>query len=143
VYRGLVGKPEGRRPLERSRRRWVEIIFRWIFRKWYVGVRTGLGWLRTETGGEQLWMRYWTFRLNKTRGISWLATNRLVTQEGLCSMELVSESVKILLDKYRLKYINFISNQWMGFWFSLKYSNFSYTSSLYLKLFGSLLWILR
>jgi hypothetical protein len=26
VYRLLVGKPEGRRPLERSRRRWVDNI---------------------------------------------------------------------------------------------------------------------
>jgi hypothetical protein len=26
----------------------------WIFRKWDVGVRSGLGWLRIETGGEQL-----------------------------------------------------------------------------------------
>jgi hypothetical protein len=27
------------------------IIFRWIFRKWDVGVWTGLSWLRIETGG--------------------------------------------------------------------------------------------
>jgi hypothetical protein len=27
------------------------IILRWIFRKWDVGVWTGLGWLRIETGG--------------------------------------------------------------------------------------------
>jgi len=26
VYRVLLGKPEGRRPLERPRRRWVDII---------------------------------------------------------------------------------------------------------------------
>jgi hypothetical protein len=26
-------------------------ILRWIFKKWDVGVRTGLGWLRIETGG--------------------------------------------------------------------------------------------
>jgi len=26
VYRALVGKPEGRRPLARSRRRWVDNI---------------------------------------------------------------------------------------------------------------------
>jgi hypothetical protein len=26
AYRGLVGKPEGRRPLERPRRRWEDII---------------------------------------------------------------------------------------------------------------------
>jgi hypothetical protein len=30
------------------------IILRWIFRKWDVGVWTGLGWLRIETGGGQL-----------------------------------------------------------------------------------------
>jgi hypothetical protein len=30
------------------------IILEWIFRKWDVGVWTGLGWLRIETGGEQL-----------------------------------------------------------------------------------------
>jgi hypothetical protein len=31
-----------------------KIILGWIFRKWDVGVWTGLGWLRIETGGEQL-----------------------------------------------------------------------------------------
>jgi hypothetical protein len=30
------------------------IILGWIFRKWDVGVWTGLGWLRIETVGEQL-----------------------------------------------------------------------------------------
>jgi hypothetical protein len=29
-----------------------KIILRWIFRKW--GVWTGLGWVRIDTGGEQL-----------------------------------------------------------------------------------------
>jgi hypothetical protein len=29
-------------------------ILRWIFRKWDVGVWTGLSWLRIETGGEHL-----------------------------------------------------------------------------------------
>jgi hypothetical protein len=32
VYRVLVGKPEGKRPLGRLRHRWG-IILRWIFRK--------------------------------------------------------------------------------------------------------------
>ena len=40
VYRVLVGKPEGKRPLGRSGRRWDDNI-RWIFRKWDVGVLTG------------------------------------------------------------------------------------------------------
>jgi hypothetical protein len=30
------------------------IILGWMFRKWDVGVWTGLGWLRIETGCEQL-----------------------------------------------------------------------------------------
>jgi hypothetical protein len=30
------------------------IILGWIFRKWDVGVWTGLGWLRIETGGGHL-----------------------------------------------------------------------------------------
>jgi hypothetical protein len=55
VYRILVGKPEEKRPLGRPRCR--KIILRWIFKKWDVGVWTGLGWLRIETGGGQLLMR--------------------------------------------------------------------------------------
>jgi hypothetical protein len=52
VYRVLVGKPEGKRPMGRPRRRWEDNIrLGWIFRKWDVGVWTGLGWLRIETGG--------------------------------------------------------------------------------------------
>jgi hypothetical protein len=39
VYRVLVGKPEGKRPLGRSRHSW-EIILRWIFSKWDEGVWT-------------------------------------------------------------------------------------------------------
>jgi hypothetical protein len=30
------------------------IILRWIFRKWDMGVRTGLSWLRIVTGGGHL-----------------------------------------------------------------------------------------
>jgi hypothetical protein len=30
------------------------IILRWIFRKWGVGVWTGLGWIRIWTGGGHL-----------------------------------------------------------------------------------------
>jgi hypothetical protein len=32
----------------------ARIILRWIFRKWNVGVWTGLGWLRIEKVGGQL-----------------------------------------------------------------------------------------
>jgi hypothetical protein len=41
----LAGKPVGKRQLERPRLRWI-IILKWIFRKWYFGIYTGLKWLR-------------------------------------------------------------------------------------------------
>jgi hypothetical protein len=51
-----MGKPEGRLhggdPGVDGR-----IILRWIFRKWDVGVWTGLSWLRIETVGGHLLMR--------------------------------------------------------------------------------------
>jgi hypothetical protein len=33
AYRALVGKSEGRRPLERPRRRWDNIVLKWIFER--------------------------------------------------------------------------------------------------------------
>jgi hypothetical protein len=51
VYRVLVGKTEGRRTLGRHRRRWEDNI-RMDLQE--VGVWTGLGWLRIETGDGQL-----------------------------------------------------------------------------------------
>ena len=53
VYRVLMGKPEGKRPLGRSRREWVDNI-RMDLRRWDVGILTGLGWPRIETGGGHL-----------------------------------------------------------------------------------------
>jgi hypothetical protein len=49
-YRVLVWKPEGKRPLGRPRRRWVDYI-KWIFMKWDVGLWTRLSWLRIRTSG--------------------------------------------------------------------------------------------
>ena len=53
VYRVLVGRPEGKRPLGRPRRRWG-IILKLILRKWDVGVWSGSSWLRIGTGGGHL-----------------------------------------------------------------------------------------
>ena len=53
VYRVLVGKPEGRRPLGRPRRRWVNNITG-SAGGGNVGIWTGLGWPRIETGGGHL-----------------------------------------------------------------------------------------
>jgi hypothetical protein len=47
IYRVLVGKPEGKRPLGRPK-------LRWIFRKWDVGVWTESNRLRIGTGGGHL-----------------------------------------------------------------------------------------
>jgi len=52
-YRVSVGKPEEKRRLWTSRRKWNYNI-KWIFRKWDVGVWTGLIWLRIRTGGWHL-----------------------------------------------------------------------------------------
>jgi hypothetical protein len=53
AYRLLVGKPEGKRPLGRPRRRWVDNI-RMDPERWDGVMWTGLGWLRIGTGGELL-----------------------------------------------------------------------------------------
>jgi hypothetical protein len=53
VYRMLVGKTEGQRPLGRRRRRWEDNI-KMEFRKWDVGVWTVLSWLRLGRGGGHL-----------------------------------------------------------------------------------------
>jgi hypothetical protein len=52
-YRLFMGKPEGKRPLGRPRRRWVDNI-RKILERWDEVMWTGLVWLRIGTGGELL-----------------------------------------------------------------------------------------
>ena len=54
VHRVLMGKPEGKRPLERPRRIDGRIILRWIFRKWEGVVGTGWSWLRIGRVGGHL-----------------------------------------------------------------------------------------
>jgi hypothetical protein len=53
MYRCLVGKPEGKRPLGRPRSR-KKIILRRIFRKWDVEIWTGSSWFGIKTGGGHL-----------------------------------------------------------------------------------------
>jgi hypothetical protein len=52
AYRLLVGKPEGKRPLGRARRRWVDNIRMDLGERWNGVMWTGLTWLRIRTGGE-------------------------------------------------------------------------------------------
>jgi hypothetical protein len=53
VYRVLVGKPEGKRPLGRPRRRWEDNI-KIYFQEVGKGTWTGFIWFRTGTGGGLL-----------------------------------------------------------------------------------------
>jgi hypothetical protein len=53
VYRLLVGKPEGKRPLGRPRRMWIGNI-KMNLLAIGLNVVTGLVWLRIGTGGELL-----------------------------------------------------------------------------------------
>jgi hypothetical protein len=48
--RVLEGTPDGKKPLERPRRRWEDNI-KWIFKKSDEESWTGLIWLRIGTGG--------------------------------------------------------------------------------------------
>jgi hypothetical protein len=54
VYRILVGKPEGKRPLRRQRRRWVDIIRMDLGEIGWGEVWIGLMWLRIGTDGGLL-----------------------------------------------------------------------------------------
>jgi len=53
AYKVLVGKPVGKKPLERPSCR-GRIILWWFFRKWDRGAGNGLMWIRRGTGGEHL-----------------------------------------------------------------------------------------
>jgi hypothetical protein len=53
VYRVLVGRPEGKRPLGRPRRRWEDNI-KLDHRETGIDGRTGFGWLRIGSSGGLL-----------------------------------------------------------------------------------------
>ena len=54
VYRDLVGKPEGRRPPKRPRRRWEDNIKMHLRQVEWGGEWTGSSWFRIGTGGGLL-----------------------------------------------------------------------------------------
>jgi hypothetical protein len=53
VYRVLVAKPEGKRPLGSPRHGWDDTI-KMDLHEWSVGARTGSSWFRIGTGGGHL-----------------------------------------------------------------------------------------
>jgi hypothetical protein len=67
VYRVLVGKPEGKRPLGRPRHRWEDNI-KMDLQEVGCEAKTGLVWLRTGTGGNVNVLMNFTF--HKMWGIS-------------------------------------------------------------------------
>ena len=54
MYRDLVGKPVGKKPLGRPRRRWEDNIKMDLQEVGCGGVWTGSSWLRIGTDGENL-----------------------------------------------------------------------------------------
>jgi hypothetical protein len=69
VYRVLVGKPEGKRPLRRPRHRWG-IVLRWIFRKRDVGGIDWIGLAQNRDRWRALVNAVMNSRFHKIRGIS-------------------------------------------------------------------------
>jgi hypothetical protein len=80
----LAGKPEGKRPLGRPRRTWVDNIKMDLIEDEMV--RIGLIWLRIGTSGGLLWTRLWTFGFLEMLRSSWVAAQLAASQEGLSSM---------------------------------------------------------
>jgi hypothetical protein len=57
VYRVLVGKPAGKSPLGKPRRRWEDNMKRNLQEVGGGVAGTGWSWLRIGTGGGYLWVR--------------------------------------------------------------------------------------
>jgi hypothetical protein len=61
-------------------------------------------WLKIGTGDRLLWRRKWTFGFYKMWGISWVDEERLASQKGLCSKELVILLINNVNKNFLLQY---------------------------------------
>ena len=81
-----MGKPEGKGPLGRPRRRWVDNI-RMDLQEVGCGY---MDWIRLAQDRDRwrtLVSAVMNLRVREIREISCLAANQLASQEGLCTME--------------------------------------------------------
>lgn len=69
-----------------------KIVLKWILKKWGGKKRTGLIWHTIGVRVGLLWVREWTLGLHKMRHTFWLAEELLASQEGMCSMHIVTET---------------------------------------------------
>jgi hypothetical protein len=86
LYKILVEKSVEKEPLGETRSRWENSI-KWTLKKWFLGTWNEFKWLRVETSG--LFLRAFGFH---ARGEMCSTVEQLsASQEGICSMELVTQ----------------------------------------------------
>jgi len=81
-----MGKPEGKRPLGRTRLRWEDNIKMDLQEV----ECEGMDWIELGEDTDRWWAlvnAVMNLRVPKNGGFSSLAANRLASQEGLCSMQ--------------------------------------------------------
>ena len=93
--RGLVGKSEGKRPLEKCGRRWDNITVVLKTARWG-GTWTWLLWLAVRTSVGLLWTRQWTFGLRKMWEISRPVQKLLASRKWIHCTELVGRYLRYL-----------------------------------------------
>jgi len=69
---------------------------KWDGRDW-----AGFMWLRIRTSDRLLWSQYWTFGFHRMQGVSQLVDKLTASQKGLCSMQLVTATIPILVLQVR------------------------------------------